>query len=84
MMAVLTKVGPRETPRETPASFPPVEPRVRAVLLVGAGDHDISLKAATWMVSAGCLKRSVGDRSTGTNVSRCIGGGGAHNRYRYG
>jgi len=53
MMAVLTKVGALgRLLRETPALISTVEPKVRAVLLAGAGDHDISLKAATWMVSA--------------------------------
>jgi len=53
MMAVLTKVGALgKLLRETPALISSVEPKVRAVLIAGAGDRDISLKAATWIVSA--------------------------------
>ena len=53
MMAVLTKVGALgKLLRETPALISSVEPRVRAVLIANAGDRDISLKAATWIVSA--------------------------------
>ena len=53
MMTVLTKVGPLgKLLRETPALLSSVEPRVRAALIDYAGDRDISLKAATWIVSA--------------------------------
>jgi SAM-dependent methyltransferase len=52
MMTVLTKVGALgKLLREAPALLSSVEPKVRAVL-AGARDHDISLKAATWIVSA--------------------------------
>jgi ubiquinone/menaquinone biosynthesis C-methylase UbiE len=53
MMAVLTKVGALgKLLRETPSLISSVEPKVRAVLMAGARDRDISLKAATWIVSA--------------------------------
>jgi ubiquinone/menaquinone biosynthesis C-methylase UbiE len=53
MMAVLTKVGALgKLLRETPALIARVEPKVRAVLLAGGNDGDISLRAATWIVSA--------------------------------
>ena len=53
MMTVLTKVGALgKLLRETPALLSSVEPKVRAVLMAGARDRDISLKAATWIVSA--------------------------------
>ncbi len=53
MMAVLTKVGALgKLLRERPALISSVEPKVRAVLIAGAGDRDISLKAATWIASA--------------------------------
>jgi ubiquinone/menaquinone biosynthesis C-methylase UbiE len=53
MMAVLTKVGALgKLLRETPSLIPSVEPKVRAALTAGARDRDISLKAATWIVSA--------------------------------
>jgi ubiquinone/menaquinone biosynthesis C-methylase UbiE len=53
MMAVLTKVGVLgKLLRETPALVPRVEPKVRAALMAGASDRDISLKAATWIVTA--------------------------------
>jgi SAM-dependent methyltransferase len=53
MMAVLTKVGVLgKLLRETPALAPRVAPKLRAALLAGASDRDISLKAATWIVTA--------------------------------
>jgi ubiquinone/menaquinone biosynthesis C-methylase UbiE len=53
MMAVLTKVGALgRLLRETPALISSAEPKLRAVLKAGAVDRDISLKAATWIVSA--------------------------------
>src|SRR5215472_1002830 len=53
MMTVLTKVGPLgKLLRETPALLSSVEPRVRAALIDYAVDRHISLKAATWIVSA--------------------------------
>jgi len=53
MMAVLTKVGALgKLLRESPALISSVEPKVRAVLMSGATNRDISLKAATWIVSA--------------------------------
>ena len=52
-MAVLTKVGALgRLLRETPALMSSVEPRLRAVLSAAAGEREISLKAATWIVSA--------------------------------
>jgi ubiquinone/menaquinone biosynthesis C-methylase UbiE len=53
MMAVLTKVGALgKLLREAPALVASVAPKLRALLLAGADDRDISLKAATWIVSA--------------------------------
>jgi SAM-dependent methyltransferase len=53
MMTVLTKVGALgKILRETPALLASVEPKIRAVLMSRARDRDISLKAATWIVSA--------------------------------
>jgi len=53
MMAVLTKVGALgKLLRESPTLISSVEPKVRAVLMSGATNRDISLKAATWIVSA--------------------------------
>jgi len=53
MMTVLTKVGALgKLLRETPALLASVEPKVRAALIAYARDGDISLKAATWIVSA--------------------------------
>jgi len=50
---VLTKVGALgKLLRETPALIASVEPKVRKTLKAIAGDGDISLKAATWIVSA--------------------------------
>jgi hypothetical protein len=52
-MTVLTKVGALgKLLRETPALLPRVEPNVRAALMARAGDGDIRLKAATWIVAA--------------------------------
>ena len=53
MMAVLTKAGPLgKILRERPALLSLVEPKLRAGLTSRASDHDIRLKAATWIVSA--------------------------------
>jgi len=53
MMAVLTKVGALgKLLREAPALVSRVEPKVRAALVADASDRDISLKAATWIVTA--------------------------------
>jgi SAM-dependent methyltransferase len=53
MMAVLTKVGALgKLLRETPSLISRVEPKLRAALIAGARDRDISLKAAIWIVSA--------------------------------
>ena len=53
MMTVLTKVGALgKLLREAPALRSSVEPKVRAALLAGSRGRDISLKAATWIVSA--------------------------------
>ena len=53
MLAVLTKVGALgNLLRETPGLSSSVEPRVRAVLRATAGEGEISLKAATWIVAA--------------------------------
>jgi ubiquinone/menaquinone biosynthesis C-methylase UbiE len=53
MMAVLTKVGALgKLLRESPALISSVEPKVRAALMAAATDRDISLNAATWIVSA--------------------------------
>src|SRR5262252_4274324 len=53
MMAVLTKVGALgKLLREAPALVPRVEHKVRAALVADASDRDISLKAATWIVTA--------------------------------
>ena len=52
-LSVLTKVGALgKLLRETPALIASVEPKVRKALKAIAGDGDISLKAATWIVSA--------------------------------
>jgi len=52
-MSVLTKVGALgKLLRETPALIASVEPKVRKALQASAGDGAISLKAATWIVSA--------------------------------
>jgi SAM-dependent methyltransferase len=53
MMAVLTKVGALgKLLREAPALVSRVEPKVRAALVADASDRNISLKAATWIVTA--------------------------------
>jgi ubiquinone/menaquinone biosynthesis C-methylase UbiE len=53
MVRVLTKVGALgKILRETPALLAGVEPKIRAVLMAGARDRAVSLKAATWIVSA--------------------------------
>ena len=53
MTTVLTKVGALgKILRETPALLSGAEPKVRKALMAGAGGRDISLKAATWIVSA--------------------------------
>jgi SAM-dependent methyltransferase len=53
MMAVLTKVGALgKLLREAPALVSRVEPKVRVALVADASDRDISLKAATWIVTA--------------------------------
>jgi len=53
MMSVLTKVGALgKILRETPALLSRAEPRVRKALMARASDRHISLKAATWIVSA--------------------------------
>jgi ubiquinone/menaquinone biosynthesis C-methylase UbiE len=53
MVTVLMKVGALgKILRETPALLASVEPKIRAVLMAGACDRDVTLKAATWVVSA--------------------------------
>jgi ubiquinone/menaquinone biosynthesis C-methylase UbiE len=53
MMAVLTKVGALgKILRETPTLLSRVEPKIRAALMARASDGDVSLKAATWIVTA--------------------------------
>jgi ubiquinone/menaquinone biosynthesis C-methylase UbiE len=53
MMAVLTKVGVLgKLLRETPNLYSQVEPKVRAALKARVSDGQVSLKAATWIVTA--------------------------------
>jgi ubiquinone/menaquinone biosynthesis C-methylase UbiE len=53
MMSVLTRVGVLgKLLRETPTLLAGAEPKVRAALMAQASDGDISLKAATWIVTA--------------------------------
>src|SRR5262249_56927803 len=57
MMAELTKVGALgKLLRAAPALVSRVEPKVRAALVADASDRDISLNAATWIVTATAQK----------------------------
>jgi SAM-dependent methyltransferase len=56
MMAVLTKVGALgKVLRETPSLLSEAEPRVHAALLQRAVNDQVSLNAATWIVTADAI-----------------------------
>jgi len=53
MLKVITRVGALgKVLRETPALLPEAEPLVRAALLAREQSGKVSLKAATWIVTA--------------------------------